>query len=83
MGVYGFTRIPSKDKEKQVEEIVRCGMIPILGNLGKPIKKSQPRLGPLFRGLAARLKQAMAMVGSQCATGSGRGCLVTVVITNV
>jgi len=82
-GVYGSTRIPSKDKEKQVKEIVRCGMMPILGNLGKPLRKSPPRSWSLVRGLAARLKQARARVGSQCATRRGRGCPVTVVITNV
>ncbi len=66
-----------------MKEIVRCGMMPILDNLGKLIKESQPRLGFLFKGLAARLKQARARVESQCATRRGRGCPVTVVITNV
>ena len=66
-----------------MKEIVRCGMISILDNLIEPLKKGPPRSRSLFRGLAARLKPARTRVRSQCATRRGRGCPVTVVITNV
>lgn len=66
-----------------MKEIVRCGMMSILDNLGKPLRKSPPRSRSLFRGLAARLKPARTRVRSQCTTRKrGEGCPLTTVITN-